>query len=102
MRSSLEQASIQERGLGEWWCPPDPSDDPKDYIERGVLDAVDASLESWSQKWSPIVASGLLIPPSFEFVSKDTLQNTLDHRSTFTTGSRGFASAHISLVTSNS
>ncbi len=46
------------KGLDEWWCPPDVSDESVEHVELGTLDNVDASLKSWHDKWSPSFTRG--------------------------------------------
>ncbi|KAH7314315.1 hypothetical protein BKA65DRAFT_516581 [Rhexocercosporidium sp. MPI-PUGE-AT-0058] len=56
------KASVHASGLGEWWCPLDVLDKPIEYIEQGVLDDVDAFLQTWSNKWGPFFNSEPLAP----------------------------------------
>jgi hypothetical protein len=42
------QASLRERGLGEWWCPLRSVDT---YDTMAVLEDVDAALKVWSERW---------------------------------------------------
>lgn len=63
---------MRDRGLAEWWCQAEMTDNETSVA---VLNDVDALLETWSSKWLPWISNGMAphVLPNFSNTSQ-TLQ----------------------------